>query len=63
MTTDLRCSFCNKRKSEVRHLVFGENGNAICDECVQLCVDILAVEGTEIRPSSGALAAIRARGE
>ena len=37
----LHCSFCNKSMHAVRRIVAGPGVN-ICDECVQVCVDILA---------------------
>jgi ATP-dependent Clp protease ATP-binding subunit ClpX len=37
----LRCSFCGKSKDEVRKLIQGP-GVFICDECVELCNEILA---------------------
>jgi hypothetical protein len=37
----LRCSFCNKWQHDVRDLIAGPNV-LICDECVQVCDDILA---------------------
>jgi hypothetical protein len=37
----LACSFCGKSKDDVRKLIAGPNV-FICDECVQVCVDILA---------------------
>ena len=36
----LRCSFCNKSQAQVRTLIAGP-GVFICDECVDICVDIL----------------------
>jgi len=36
----LYCSFCGKRQDEVRKLIAGPAVN-ICDECVELCVDII----------------------
>ncbi|HMO18310.1 MAG TPA: ATP-dependent Clp protease ATP-binding subunit ClpX [Oligoflexia bacterium] len=39
----LNCSFCNKPQEEVRKLVAGPSVY-ICDECVQLCNDILIEE-------------------
>ena len=42
----LRCSFCGKPQSQVRRLISG-NGVYICDECVQLCQDILEKEAHE----------------
>ncbi len=42
-TTDdtLRCSFCNKSQREVRKLIAGPTV-FICDECVDICLDIIA---------------------
>lgn len=34
------CDFCGKSKEEVEKLIVGENA-AICNDCVDLCVDIL----------------------
>ncbi len=39
----LQCSFCKKTQDEVRKLIAGPTVY-ICDECVQVCVDILAHE-------------------
>ena len=36
----LACSFCGKAEDEVRNLVAGPKGVAICNECVDLCVQI-----------------------
>jgi hypothetical protein len=36
----LRCSFCNRSQLETRKLVVGPQGT-ICDECVQVCVEIM----------------------
>ncbi|WP_418968637.1 ATP-dependent Clp protease ATP-binding subunit ClpX [Alloscardovia omnicolens] len=38
-----RCSFCNKTEDQVHKLVTGNNV-AICDECIELCVDIISEE-------------------
>lgn len=35
-----RCSFCGRTQDQVRKLVVGP-GVFICDECVELCLDIL----------------------
>jgi ATP-dependent Clp protease ATP-binding subunit ClpX len=37
----LRCSFCGKGREEVRKLIAGPTVY-ICDECVDLCNDIIA---------------------
>ncbi len=42
-TQDLICSFCGKSQDEVRKLIAGPN-IYICDECVELCNDILREE-------------------
>jgi ATP-dependent Clp protease ATP-binding subunit ClpX len=40
---DLRCSFCGKRQDEVRKLIAGP-GVFICDECIELCAEIIGDE-------------------
>ncbi len=43
----LKCSFCGKTQEQVRKLVAGP-GVYICDECIELCVEIVEEElGTE----------------
>ena len=42
-TQDLICSFCGKSQDEVKKLIAGPN-IYICDECVELCNDILREE-------------------
>ncbi|MFP6572033.1 MAG: ClpX C4-type zinc finger protein, partial [Vicinamibacterales bacterium] len=37
----LRCSFCNKDQNDVRKLIAGPTV-FICDECVDVCNDIIA---------------------
>ncbi len=37
------CSFCGKSQHEVRKLIAGP-GPFICDECVELCMDICRSE-------------------
>lgn len=37
---EIRCSFCGKSQSEVKRLISGPNVY-ICDECIQVCMDIL----------------------
>lgn len=44
----LRCSFCSKSKDDVRKLIAGPLA-FICDECVQVCVDIMDDERFEAR--------------
>lgn len=45
-TFHLRCSFCGKEAIEVRKLITGPQVH-ICDECVQLCNEILAQDGDD----------------
>ena len=46
---DFHCSFCGKRRKEVRKLISGPRV-FICDECVGLCNDIIAKEEAQERP-------------
>ena len=39
----LRCSFCNKNQRDVKKLIAGPTVY-ICDECVDICLDIIAEE-------------------
>ena len=51
---EVRCSFCGKTQSEVRKLIAGPNGAYICDECVDICAEIIdedfAEEGRFAKP-------------
>lgn len=40
---DLQCAFCGKTQEEVRKLIAGP-ATFICDECVELCMDIIQEE-------------------
>ena len=40
----VRCSFCNKTQNQVRKLIAGPNGAYICDECIDVCTEILEEE-------------------
>jgi ATP-dependent Clp protease ATP-binding subunit ClpX len=42
----LKCSFCGKSQKQVRKLIAGP-GVYICDECIELCNEIIAEEFTE----------------
>ena len=48
----LHCSFCGKSQSEVKKLVAGR-GVYICDECIEVCINIVADEMNEISKESG----------
>ena len=51
----LHCSFCNKSQRDVRKLIAGPNVY-ICDECVDICLDIVSEsqkdETVETEPSA-----------
>ena len=40
----IRCSFCGKSQGQVRKLIAGANNTYICDECIELCGEILEEE-------------------
>ena len=40
----VRCSFCNKSEDQVRKLIAGPDGVYICDECIEICDEILEEE-------------------
>lgn len=40
----VRCSFCNKTQSQVRKLIAGPEGVYICDDCVEVCAEIIEEE-------------------
>lgn len=44
----LRCSFCNKSQEQVRKLIAGPNVY-ICDECIELCSEIIEEEFQEFK--------------
>ena len=46
----LLCSFCGKNQTEVKKLIAGPSV-FICDECVDLCNDII-VEETDVEVNS-----------
>ncbi|MEG0214823.1 MAG: ATP-dependent Clp protease ATP-binding subunit ClpX [Hungatella sp.] len=40
----VKCSFCGKTQEQVRKLIAGSNNVYICDECIDLCAEILDEE-------------------
>ena len=48
----LYCSFCGKSQHEVRKLIAGPTV-FICDECVELCLDIIGEENNSLLRKSG----------
>ena len=49
----LFCSFCGKNQNEVRRLIAGPSVY-ICDECVDLCNDIITEESQVIESEAAA---------
>lgn len=47
----LYCSFCGKSQNEVKKLIAGPSV-FVCDECVELCNDIIREEKVEVREES-----------
>lgn len=47
----IRCSFCGKAQEQVNRLISGPNGAFICDECIDICAEILEDEAIEERDS------------
>ena len=41
---DYRCSFCGKSQDKVHRLIAGPGGVYICDECIDLCREIIEEE-------------------
>ncbi|MCF0187020.1 MAG: ATP-dependent Clp protease ATP-binding subunit ClpX [Bacteroidaceae bacterium] len=46
----VRCSFCGKGQNQVRKLIAGPNGAYICDECVDICQEIIIEELEDFDP-------------
>ena len=40
----IRCSFCGKTQDQVGRMISGPNGAFICDECVDICAEIIEEE-------------------
>ena len=54
-TDSVRCSFCGKPRGEVASIVAGPTpAIAICNECVDLCADIIAEQGPPLPPNGHA---------
>jgi ATP-dependent Clp protease ATP-binding subunit ClpX len=51
-TTNLACSFCGKSQKEVKKLIAGPTVY-ICDECIELCNDIIAEEASRDSDAPG----------
>jgi ATP-dependent Clp protease ATP-binding subunit ClpX len=51
-TKTLYCSFCFKSQHEVKKLISGHGSIFICDECVELCNEIIADRPISTKPPS-----------
>ena len=40
----VRCSFCGKTQAQVNKIIAGPNGAYICDECIEVCSEIIEEE-------------------
>lgn len=49
----IRCSFCNKTEEQVRKLIAGPGGVYICDDCVDICSEIIDEELAEEYAANG----------
>jgi len=56
----LKCSFCGKSQKQVKKLIAGP-GVYICDECIDLCNEIIEEELAEPTSSSGTACLSRGR--
>ncbi|MBR1389928.1 MAG: ATP-dependent Clp protease ATP-binding subunit ClpX [Lachnospiraceae bacterium] len=43
----IRCSFCGKTQEQVQKLIAGPGGSYICDECVEICYEIIEEDESE----------------
>ncbi len=41
---DIKCSFCGKSQDQVKKLIAGPEGVFICDECIEVCMEIVEDE-------------------
>ena len=41
---DIKCSFCGKTQEQVKKLIAGPEGVFICDECIEVCMEIVEDE-------------------
>ncbi|MGE0057686.1 MAG: ATP-dependent Clp protease ATP-binding subunit ClpX [Dehalococcoidia bacterium] len=48
-----QCSFCAKSQDQVKKLIAGPGAVYICDECVELCREIIEEEGGPAKPKTG----------
>ena len=56
--TQYHCSFCGKSRDQVRRLIAGPGSVYICDECIELCREIIEEESSGATPQPAAKASI-----
>lgn len=49
----VRCSFCGRSQDQVRKLFSGPKNACICDECVNVCMEMLEEEYEELEAANG----------
>lgn len=49
----MRCSFCGRSQEQVKKLFSGPKGACICDECVEVCVEMLEQDLVEYGEDDG----------
>ena len=47
------CTFCGKGRAEVQNMISGPGEICICEECVEVCNDIIAEEVEKDEPAPG----------
>ncbi len=52
--TQYHCSFCGKSRDQVRRLIAGPGSVYICDECIELCREIIQEEASGAGPQPAA---------
>ena len=48
----IKCSFCGKSQDAVRRMIAGPEGIYICDECVDICQEIIVEELDDFAPAA-----------
>lgn len=47
----VKCSFCSKTQEQVQRLIAGPGGVYICNECIELCQEIIDEDFVEVQPA------------
>ena len=45
---EAKCSFCGKPQSQVKHLIAGPDGVFICENCIEICNDVISQDEVKI---------------